>query len=564
MRAQWVCSTVVPVLALAAARAADDRGDVVEAKNGVVVTVSAPASEVGVAVLKHGGTAVDAAVATALALAVTYPAAGNLGGGGFLLYHPADGTKPAFFDFRETAPAAATPDMFVKPDGRTPFRRVGVPGTVRGLALAHARFGKLPWKDLVAPSIELAEKSFVLDAHSATLLNRLLRTSAKDEFAELHRVFTKPDAKPWKAGDRLMQPDLARTLRRISADGTDGFYKGETAELIVAEMKTGRGLITRDDLAAYVAKVREPLRGQYRGFDVVTAPPPSSGGTALIEMLNILEPFDLARDGRWSPRTVHRMTEAMRRAYCDRARFLGDPDFVMVPARLTSKEYARELADGIDPMRATPSESLAKDIPLAGEGENTTHIFVVDKTGAAVSLTYTLESTFGSRVVVRGAGFLLNDEMNDFNWQPGVTDRTGRIGTKPNLIAPGKRMLSSMTPTILAKDGKPVLVTGSPGGRTIINTVLCVVVNVVDFGMDARAAVDEPRHHHQWFPDKLRVEPVLAKSHQDTLDKLRAMGHVVETERGTQGDAHTIQIDTKTGTFRGAADRRLSGKAAGY
>jgi gamma-glutamyltranspeptidase/glutathione hydrolase len=552
------------LLVLAGDRATAADPGIVEAKNGLVVTVSAPASEVGVAVLKQGGTAVDAAVATAFALAVTYPAAGNLGGGGFLLLHPTDGTKPTFFDFRETAPAAATAEMFVKREGRTPHRRVGVPGTVRGLALAHSRFGKLPWKDLVAPAVDLAEKGFVLDAHSAKLLNRLLRTADRKEFAELHRVFGNADGKPWQAGDRLMQPDLARTLRRIAKHGPDGFNKGETADLIAAEMKANRGLITKDDLANYTAKERAPVRGRYRGFDVITAPPPSSGGTALIEMLNILETFDLAQDGRWSPRTLHRMTEAMRRAYCDRARHLGDPDFVTVPGHLTSKDYARQLAKDIDPERATPSESLAKDIPLTGEGEDTTHLSIVDKTGTAVSLTYTLESTFGSRVVVRGAGFLLNDEMNDFNWQPGETDRTGLIGTKPNLIAPGKRMLSSMTPTMLAKNGKPVLVTGSPGGRTIINTVLCVVVNVVDFGMDARAAVDELRQHHQWFPDKLRVEPALAKDHSDAVEKLRALGHVVEPERTTQGDAHTIQIDVKAGTYRGAADRRLSGKAVGY
>ncbi len=514
-------------------------------------------------VLKRGGTAVDAAVATAFTLAVTHPAAGNVGGGGFLLLHPGDGTKPAFFDFRETAPAASTPEMFVKPDGRTPHRRSGVPGTVRGLALAHSRFGRLPWTDLVQPAIELAEKGFVLDAHHAASLNGILKSSDKTKFAELHRVFDNPNGGPWKAGDRLVQPDLAKTLRRIAEKGADGFYRGETADLIAAEMKAGGGLITKDDLAKYAAKEREPLRGTYRGFDVIAAPPPSSGGTALIEMLNILETFDLAKDGRWSPPTLHRMTEAMRRAFCDRARHLGDPDFVTIPAHLTSKDHARELAKRIDPDKATPSESLAADIPLTGEGEDTTHFSIVDKTGMAASLTYTLESSYGSRVVVRGAGFLLNDEMNDFNGQPGVTDRTGRIGTKPNVIAPGKRMLSSMTPTILAKDGKPVLVTGSPGGRTIINTVLCVVVNIVDYGMDVRAAVDAPRQHHPWFPDRLKVESVLAKDHKDAVDKLKALGHNVGTEP-SQGDAHTIQIDPKTGEYRGAADHRLSGKAAGY
>jgi gamma-glutamyltranspeptidase/glutathione hydrolase len=539
-----------------------DDSPVVEAKNGVVVSVSAPASEVGLKALKHGGTAVDAAVATAFALAVTHPAAGNVGGGGFLLLHPAAGA-PTFFDFRETAPGAATADMFVKPEGRSAHRRVGVPGTVRGLALAHSKQGKLSWKDLVLPAVKLAEDGFILDQHHATSLNDVLRKSDRKTFAELHRVFGGPDGKPWRAGDRLVQPDLAKTLRRIAEHGADGFYRGETADLIVAEMKAGVGLITHDDLAGYSAKERRPLHGTYRGFDVIAAPPPSSGGTALIEMLNILESFDLKKEGRWSPATVHLTTEAMRRAYCDRARHLGDPDFSTIPPYLLSKDYARDLAKSIDLTKATPSAALAKDILLTGEGENTTHFSIVDKAGNAVSMTYTLEDSYGSRVVVRGGGFLLNDEMNDFNWLPGVTDRTGRIGTKPNLVAPGKRMLSSMTPTILAKDGKPVLVTGSPGGRTIINTVLNIVVDVVDFDMDVRAAVDAPRCHHQWFPDQLRVEPGLAKSHPETIEALRKMGHVVELE-AKQGDAHSIVIDAKAGVYRGAADHRLSGKAVGY
>jgi gamma-glutamyltranspeptidase/glutathione hydrolase len=549
------CLLVVP------AAAAEDR-PIVEARNGLVVSVSAPASEVGVETLKRGGNAIDAAVATAFALAVTHPAAGNIGGGGFLMLHPAEGA-PNFFDFRETAPGAATADMFARPEGRSAHRRVGVPGTVRGLALAHSKHGKLAWKDLVLPAIKLAEDGFILDEHHAASLNDVLRRSDKKMFAELHRVFGGPDGKPWRAGDRLVQLDLAKTLHRIAERGPDGFYRGETADLVVAEMKAGGGLITHDDLAGYTAKERKPLRGTYRGFDVVAAPPPSSGGTALIEMLNILEAFDLKKEGRWSPATVHLTTEVMRRAYCDRARHLGDPDFNTIPAHLTSKDYARDLAKGIDLTKATPSAALAKDIPLAGEGENTTHFSIVDKAGNAVSRTYTLEDSYGGRVVVRGTGFLLNDEMNDFNWLPGVTDRTGRIGTKPNLVAPSKRMLSSMTPTILAKDGKPVLVTGSPGGRTIINTVLNIVVNVVDFDMDVRAAVDAPRCHHQWFPDRLRVEPGLAKAHPETIEALRKIGHVIEVE-AKQGDAHTIVIDVRASIYRGAADHRLSGKALGY
>jgi gamma-glutamyltranspeptidase/glutathione hydrolase len=539
------------------------RGDVVGARNGLVVSVSPPASEAGLAVLKQGGNAVDSAVATAFALAVTHPAAGNIGGGGYLLVYPGGKQgQPLVIDFRETAPAAATRDMFVKPAGRTPHRRVGVPGTVRGLALAHKKFGKRPWKELLAPAVRLARDGFRLDAVTAASLNRLVKKSAGDAHAELRRVFGKKSG-TWKAGDTLVQPDLASALALIADKGPDTFYTGKLAGLFVAEIKRGGGLITRADLEAYRAVARPPVHGTYRGYDVYGAPPSSSGGTCLVEMLNILEQFDLRKRGRWAPETLHLLAEAMRRAYCDRARHLGDPDFVKVPAYLLTKEYAKKLAKGIDLKKATPSADLAKDIPLAGEGEHTTHLSVIDRRQMAVSLTYTLESLYGSRVVVRGAGFLLNDEMNDFVWRPGVTDRRGRIGTKPNQIAPGKRMLSSQTPTVIARNGRPVLITGSPGGRTIINTVLCVVVNVLDFGMDIRSAVDAPRMHHQWFPDRVGIEPGLAKDHADALRKLRAMGHAVGRP-ARQGDAHSIWVDPRTGRFVGAADRRILGKAAGY
>ncbi len=325
-------------------------------------------------------------------------------------------------------------------------------------------------------------------------------------------------------------------------------------------MKAGGGLITRDDLAAYRANERKPIHGTYRGYDIYAPPPPSSGGTCLVEMLNILENFDLRKQGRWSAETLHLMIESMRRAYLDRARHLGDPAFTTVPAKLTTKEYARTLARGIDLTKATRSEDLAKDIPLAREGDSTTHFSVIDKDGMAVANTTTLERSFGSRVVVRGAGFLLNDEMIDFNWRPGVTDRSGGIGTEPNQIAPGKRMLSSQTPTIVARDGKVVLVTGSPGSRTIINTVLCVVVNVIDFDMDARAAVDAPRLHHQWLPDEARFEGM--RDYPEAVAKLKAMGHKV---LGIwQGDAHTIRVDPKTGAYQGAEDRRIDGKVSAY
>jgi gamma-glutamyltranspeptidase/glutathione hydrolase len=540
------------------ARAADKEKPV-EARHGMVVSVSAPASQVGCDMLRRGGNAVDAAVATAFALAVTYPQAGNIGGGGFMVVHPGGKTEPVVIEYRETAPAAATRTMFSAKDSWYGHKVVGVPGTVRGLALAHQRFGKLPWKDLVQPAVRLADDGFLLDDAVASSLNGIL--GAADDFPELRRVFGKGSgAAGWHAGDRLVQKDLAATLRLIAEEGPDPFYKGAIADKIAAEMNAGGGLVTRADLEGYHANVRAPAHGTYRGYDVYAPPPPSSGGTCLVEMLDILENFDLHKQGRWSPETLHLMTESMRRAYCDRARYLGDTDFVKVPAQLTRKEYARKLAGQIDRANATPSEELAKDIPLAREGDSTTHFSVIDKDGMAVANTYTLERSYGSRVVVKGAGFLLNDEMIDFNWRPGVTDREGAIGTEPNQIAPGKRMLSSQAPTIVARDGKAVLVTGSPGSRTIINTVLCVTINVIDFDMDIRAAVDAPRLHHQWFPDVVRFEGVDA--YPAAVEQLKKMGHKVAGIK--QGDAHSIWIDPKTGVYYGAADHRISGKAVGY
>lgn len=534
-----------------------------EARNGMVVSVSAPASDVGRDILKRGGNAVDAAIATAFALAVTYPAAGNIGGGGFMVIHPGDKRPAVVIEYRETAPAASTKDMLANIPNTLGHKTVGVPGTVRGMALAHQRFGKLPWKELVMPAVKLAEEGFALDGHLAASLNWVVATS--DEFPELQRVFGKSKdgsepASDWSKGDILVQKDLARTLRLIAENGPDVFYKGPIADRIVAEMRANKGLITRADLKAYKAHVRRPIHGTYRGYDIYGPPPPSSGGICLVEMLNILENFDLRKQGRWSPETLHLMIEAMRRAYCDRARHLGDPDFTRIPDHLTSKDYARKLAQGINLNKATKSEELASDIPLLPEGDSTTHFSVIDKDGMAVANTYTLEHSYGSRVVVKGAGFLLNNEMVDFNMRPGVTDREGAIGTRPNQISPGKRMLSSQTPTIVARDGKVVLVTGSPGSRTIINTVLCIVVNVVDFDMNIRAAVDAPRLHHQWFPDHARFEG--RADHPQTVARLRAMGHKIVGAR--QGDAHSIWVDPMTGIYHGAEDRRLSGKAAGY
>jgi gamma-glutamyltranspeptidase/glutathione hydrolase len=530
----------------------------VESKGGMVVCVSPPAAEIGVEALKKGGNAVDAAVALAFALAVTWPEAGNIGGGGFMMV-AAPGKEPTCIEYREMAPAAAKVDMFA--DGKLTgldHQASGVPGTVRGLTLAHEKFGKLPWKEVVLPAVKLAEDGFVVNAVLAKGLNRVL-ADPKTANAEFKRVYGKAGNAKWQAGDILILKDLARTLRSIAEQGPDAFYKGETAELLEKEMKTSSGWITRTDLAAYSARERKPIATTYRGFTVYGPPPPSSGGVCLAEILNILESYDLKKLGRWSPETSHIMIEAMQRAFADRARYLGDPDFTAIPDRLTTKEYAKKIVPGIDLAKATPSEQIAPEIVLDKESDSTTHFSIVDKDGMAVSNTYTLENAYGNRVVVRGAGFLLNNQMTDFNTKPGLTTRDGLIGTKPNRIEPGKRMLSSMAPVIVQKDGKTVLVTGSPGGRTIINTVLCVVLNVTEFDMPINEAVSAPRLHHQWFPDIARFEGV--KQYPDLVAKLNAMGHKITEAK--QGDAHSIWIDPKTALRVGAADKRLDGKALG-
>lgn len=532
----------------------------VRARQGMVVSVSAAASDAGLAVLARGGNAVDAAVATALALAVTFPEAGNIGGGGFMMIYPGAGQSPTCIEYRETAPAAARQDTFARDTDLHGHRTVGVPGTVHGLHTAHQRFGKLKWSDVVAPAVRLAREGFALEAVLARDLNR--EVADGERYPELRRVYGKPGGGEWRKGDVLKLPDLARTLQLIADHGPAAFYEGPIAEQIVAEMRAGGGLIAAGDLLDYRSVERQPVHGTYRGYDIYSSPPPSGGGTLLVEMLNVLENFDLRGQGRWSPETVHLVAETMKRAYADRARYLGDPQFTDIPSHLTTKEHARQLADSIDRQRATPSAQLTPEITLAAEGESTTHFSVVDGEGMAVSNTYTLQDSYGSRVVVRGAGFILNNEMTDFNWRPGYTDRQGKIGTAPNLVAPGKRMLSSQTPTFVFRDGKLVLVTGSPGGRTIPNTVLCVVLNVLEFGMDARQAVDEPRLHHQWLPDVLRVEGPREAPPTPLVERLRAMGHDVKYPGPRQGDAHTIQI--VDGELRGAADmRRFEAKAAG-
>ncbi|WP_397569505.1 gamma-glutamyltransferase [Schlesneria sp. T3-172] len=532
-----------------------------QSRLGIVVSVSQPASVIGREVLDAGGNAVDAAVATAFALAVTWPEAGNIGGGGFMLIHSPGQAQPIMIDYREKAPALATVDMFA--NGRTsPHLLVGVPGTVRGLQLAHNRFGRLAWEQLVLPAARLAREGFKINDELAKSLNEVIETSRGN--AELLRVLGKDNGRQtWTAGDRLIQNDLAATLTSIATEGADAFYTGPLVDSLEAEMERGGGLIRRSDLAAYEPEVRAPVHGTFRGYEIFAAAPPSSGGIALIQMLNMVETFNLRQEGRWSPLTLHLMIESMRRAYLDRARFLGDPDFVDIPPHLTSKQYAAELAQSISPTTATSSAELGADILTPEDGPNTTHFSVIDRDGMAVSNTYTLENSFGSRIVVQGAGYLLNDEMGDFNPRPGVTDSRGLIGTKPNLVAPGKRMLSSMTPVIVTRNQRVVLVTGSPGGRTIINTVFCVVLNLLEFEMPIRDAVDAPRLHHAWMPDTVTLETGLLRDHPDAVASLREKGHQIVARGSRQGDAHSIYISESDGMRWGAADQRRRGWASG-
>jgi gamma-glutamyltranspeptidase / glutathione hydrolase len=533
---------------------------VAAAARGMVVSSSGIASEAGRDVLAAGGNAVDAAVATGFALAVTYPGAGNIGGGGFMVIRFPDG-RATTIDFREMAPNATTPAMFLDSSGaysaqlhHRSYRSVGVPGTVAGFALAHMRYGRLHWTGLVDPAVHLADSGFVLPPGLARSLGDFVSrddSSLAPPTPASVAAFSKSGV-PYEAGERMRQPDLARTLARIRDQGRDGFYRGETARLLAAEMGRNGGLITEEDLAAYVAKERAPVRGTYRGYEIISMPPPSSGGIAVVEMLNILEGYDLAAARRDSARYVHLLVEAMRRVFLDRARYLGDPDFTSPPVeRLTSKAYAARLRATIVEGRASPS--APGQVADRGESDETTHYSVVDGDGMAVAVTYTLEGLYGLGAVVPGAGFLLNNEMGDFNGKPGVTDTTGLIGTDPNLARPGKRMLSSSSPTILAKDGRLVAVVGSPGGRTIINTVAQLVLNIVDGRMGIQDAVNAPRLHHQWLPDVISIERDGLSP--ETIAALERMGHRIRIV-DRQGRAHSILVDARTGLRYGAPDPR--------
>ncbi|HKT87460.1 MAG TPA: gamma-glutamyltransferase [Candidatus Sulfotelmatobacter sp.] len=557
----------------------------VHAEHAMVVTVHALASQVGVDILKQGGNAVDAAVATGFALAVVHSPAGNIGGGGFMLIRMADG-KAHFLDYREKAPAAATRDLYLDAQGNVipgaseiGYKSIGVPGSVAGMVYAEKKYGKLTLKQVMAPAIKLARDGFPLTwGEAADFHDEYLA-----KFPESHRVFQR-NGDYYKPGEIFRQPDLARTLERI-AQNPDDFYHGSLARQLAAAIQKGGGLITAQDLANYEVKEREPVRGTYRGYEVLSAPPPSSGGIVLIEALNILEGFDLAQMQSRSAQSIHFTVEAFRRAFFDRAEFLGDPDFSKIPvAQLLDKKYAAAWRDSIDPVHASPSKELkrpeifsqleqyAAHHPLATPGpesNHTTHYSVIDAEGNAVAVTTTINDWFGSRVTADGLGFLLNDEMDDFSAKPGVPNSDGLIQGSANAIGPGKRPLSSMTPTIVAHDGKTVMVLGSPGSSKIITTVANVLMGVVDYKMNIQEAVDAPRFHNQWLPDVVNVEKWFSP---DTVSTLEKMGYKIEVglHYGENvapywSDAECIAVDEKTGDRLGATDYRNSnGKAVGY
>jgi gamma-glutamyltranspeptidase/glutathione hydrolase len=543
--------------------AAADTVHGVPAEHGMVVAQEKIGARVGADILKQGGNAVDAAVATGFALAVSYPRAGNIGGGGFMIIHSAERNEDVAIDYRETAPAAATRDMFLGADGKPDIAKsrdsalsIGVPGTVAGLALALEKYGsgQFTLADLLKPAIELARDGFVIADDMADTLPGIRPRLA--HWPASAKIFFRADGSSLREGDTLVQADLAATLSAISAQGPRGFYQGAVAEKLVAGVRDAGGIMTPDDLKSYRPVIRAPVRGNYRGYDIVSMPPPSSGGVVLLETLNILEGFPMADMKQGSAPSLHAMIEAMKRAYADRARYLGDPDFISAPvATLMSKEYAAKQRASIDLDRATPwTDALSATPPR--EGSNTTHFSVVDSRGNAVSNTYTLNFPYGVGLVAEGTGVLLNNELDDFTAAPGASNAFGLVGFEANLPGPGKRPLSSMSPTIVLKDGKPVLVTGSPGGSRIISTVLQVIVDVLDYRMDIAAAVAAPRLHHQWLPDVVRVEHGFA---DETLAALRAKGHQVVDQLG-QTSANSIFV-TANGLL-GAPDPRTRGAEA--
>jgi gamma-glutamyltranspeptidase/glutathione hydrolase len=529
----------------------------------MVVTQEEHATDAGLQVLRSGGNAVDAAVAIGFALAVTHPFAGNIGGGGFMLVRMADG-RASFIDFREQAPANASRDMYLGENGKPTnasivgWRAAGVPGTVRGLELAHEKFGKKNWAELVQPAINLATDGFPVSywqlqswKRSAPLLS---------QFPDSNRIFLK-DGKFYGWDETFRQPELAHTLERIAGLGARDFYEGETAHLLADAMQKNGGLITLADLHNYHAVERKPLEGDYKGFHIMTSPPPSSGGVGILQMLGMLEGTGFEKTGAGSAQTYHYMAEAMRRFYADRSEYLGDPDFVENPvAQLLDPKYIASRRATIEPEHATSSDKVRPGLAVSREGADTTHYNVVDEQGNVVAVTYTLNAGYGSGVTVPGAGFLLNDEMDDFTSKPGTPNMFGLVQGERNAIAPGKRPLSSMTPTIILKNGKLLLVLGAPGGSTIISAVLQVIVNVLDFGMNAQDAVDFPRIHHQWKPDELQFERGISP---DTLAILKRMGYAIsESHPAVLARVEAIELDGEW--LEGAHDDRGPGKAAGY
>jgi gamma-glutamyltranspeptidase/glutathione hydrolase len=546
----------------------------VHAPHAMVASVHGLASQAGVDIMQAGGNAVDAAVAVGFALAVVHPQAGNLGGGGFMLIRTAEGATH-FIDYREKAPAAATANMYldaqgnVIPDASTlGYRAIGVPGSVAGMVYAEKKYGKLTLQQVIAPAIRLAREGYALAYEDA----RDLRDEDLSKFPESKRVFQR-NGDYYRPGEVLRQPELARTLERIAKNPED-FYHGDVARELAAAVQRGGGLVTADDLAHYEVKEREAIRGTYRGYDIISVPPPSSGGTALVEILNILEGYDLAKLGNRSAASIHLTAEAFRRAFYDRAEFLGDPDFAKIPvAQLIDKKYGAAWRETIDPSHASVSKDLKRpaifseleQVAAAGswngrEPENTTHYSVIDAAGEAVTVTTTLNDSFGSHVTAEGLGFLLNNEMDDFSSKPGVPNMYGLIQGPANAIGPGKRPLSAMTPTIVLKDGKVFLILGSPGGPTIITTVANILIGVVDYGLDIQEAVNAPRYHHQWIPDAIMIEDRISP---DTVSLLENRGHKIRKQH-FWGDGECIMVDPKTGERLGASDGRNNGKAVGY
>ncbi len=542
---------------------ASDTVRAVAAEHGMVVAQERQAAQIGADVLRRGGNAVDAAVATGFAMAVTYPRAGNIGGGGFMVIHSTERGEDVAIDYRETAPAAMTRDIFLGSDGKPDIAKsrdsalgIGVPGTPAGLALALQKYGsgKFTLAELLKPAIDLARDGFVIADDLGDTLASGQRRMAR--WPSATKIFSDSGGKPLRDGDRLVQADLATTLSAISEQGPRGFYEGPVAEKLVKAVVHAGGIMTTEDLKSYQAVIRAPVRGTYRGYDIVSMPPPSSGGTVLLETLNILEGFPMSDMKQGSAPSLHLIIEAMKRAYADRARYLGDPSFVNAPiAILIAKDYAAKQRAGIDPERATPwTDALSATPPR--EGSNTTHYSVVDSLGNAVSNTYTLNFPYGVGLVAEGTGVLLNNELDDFTAAPGASNAFGLVGFEANLPGPGKRPLSSMSPTIVLKDGKPVLVTGSPGGSRIISAVLQVIVNVLDYHMDVAAAVAVPRLHHQWLPDDVRIERGFA---EETIAALKAKGHHVIEPLG-QTSANSIAV-TPNGLL-GAPDPRTRGAEA--